>query len=76
MLQELAQARPDEDERRWADDAARLYEQGWTIRQVAQKFDCGYGTMRRILRKYATLRSRGGTTKALSVVRGGEETAE
>jgi len=39
-------------------DAARLYDQGWSIRQVAAKFDCSYGTMRRILRKNGNLRSR------------------
>src|SRR3569833_2265790 len=44
----------------WAEDAVRLYEQGWSIRQVAEKFDCGYGVMRRVLRRRVTLRSRGG----------------
>jgi excisionase family DNA binding protein len=43
-----------------AEDAARLYEQGWSIRQVAQRFDCSYGAMRRILRGQVTLRTRGG----------------
>jgi transposase len=43
-----------------AEDAARLYEQGWTIRQVAAKFDCSYGVMRRILKNRITLRTRGG----------------
>jgi excisionase family DNA binding protein len=43
-----------------ADDAARLYDQGWSIRQVAERFGCGYGLMRRILRQRVTLRSRGG----------------
>jgi transposase len=41
-----------------AEDAARLYQQGWSIRQVAARFDCGYTTMRRILQKQVTLRSR------------------
>jgi excisionase family DNA binding protein len=44
----------------WAEDAVRLYEQGWSIRQVAEKFDCGYGVMRRVLGRRVTLRSRGG----------------
>jgi lambda repressor-like predicted transcriptional regulator len=44
-----------------AEDAARLHDQGWSIRQVAEKSDCSYGVMRRILRKRVTLRSRGGT---------------
>ena len=52
---------PDEAERQWAEDAARLYEQGWSIRQVAEKFDCGYGVMRRILRMRVALRNRGGS---------------
>lgn len=42
------------------EDAARLYLQGWSIRQVAEKFDCGYGPMRRILIKRVTLRPRTG----------------
>jgi hypothetical protein len=41
-------------------DAARLYEQGWNIRQVADKFDCSYGVMRRIIGKHTTLRGHGG----------------
>jgi excisionase family DNA binding protein len=39
-------------------DAARLYDQGWSIRQVAEKFDCSYGAMRRILLKRTILRPR------------------
>ena len=51
---------PDTLERKIAEDAARLYDQGWSIRQVADRFDCGYGMMRRILRKQVKLRTRGG----------------
>ena len=29
-------------------DAVRLYEQGWSIRQVADRFSLSYGVMRRI----------------------------
>jgi hypothetical protein len=43
-----------------AEDAARLYEQGWNIRQVAARFDCSYGVMRRILKNRIALRTRGG----------------
>jgi excisionase family DNA binding protein len=43
-----------------ADDAVRLYEQGWSIRQVAQRFDVSYGAMRRLLLGSTTLRTRGG----------------
>jgi excisionase family DNA binding protein len=43
------------------DDAVRLYEQGWSIRQVAAKFDRSYGQMRRILKRHTTLRGRGGS---------------
>lgn len=42
------------------DDAVRLYEQGWTIRQVAARFEYGYGAMRRVLKNHTTLRARGG----------------
>jgi transposase len=52
---------------RIAEDAARLYDQGWSIRQVADRFDCGYGVMRRILRKQVELRTRGGRPGALPV---------
>jgi len=29
-----------------AEDAVRLYEQGWSFRQAATRFECGYGAMR------------------------------
>jgi len=45
---------------RLEDDAVRLYEQGWSIRRVAERFDCGYGTMRQILTRHTTLRGRSG----------------
>ena len=48
------------EEQLMAEDAARLYEQGWTIRQVAARFECGYGVMRRILHTQVELRNRGG----------------
>ena len=47
----------------FAEDAARLYQQGWTIRQVAERFGCGYGAMRRILGGRVVLRDRGGTPR-------------
>jgi transposase len=47
-----------------AQDAVRLYEQGWNIRQVAARFECSYGVMRRILSGRITLRSRGGRPRA------------
>jgi excisionase family DNA binding protein len=43
-------------------DAVRLYDHGWTIRQVAARFECGYGVMRRLLQNHTTLRARGGQT--------------
>jgi transposase len=43
-----------------AEDAARLYAQGWSIRQVAARFDVSYGVMRRILAKNVPFPSRGG----------------
>lgn len=42
---------PSGEGRRWAEDAARLYDQGWSIAQVAEKFDVSYGTMRRLLQR-------------------------
>jgi excisionase family DNA binding protein len=50
---------PGETEQGLAADAVRLYEQGWSIRQVAARFGCGYGAMRRILVRDTTLRPRG-----------------
>ena len=46
------------EERSRAEDAARLYQQGWSIRQVAERFDCNYTAMRRILKKQVALRPR------------------
>jgi len=62
-IQRLAaeEGRPNEARRQLAEDAARLYNQGWNIRQVAARFDCNYGVMRRILKRHVTLRTRGGT---------------
>jgi excisionase family DNA binding protein len=51
----------DPDRERREQDAVRLYRQGWSIRQVADRFDCGYGAMRRILMRRTTLRGRGGS---------------
>lgn len=43
-----------------AADAVRLYDQGWNIRQVADRFGVTYGVMRRLLTKHTALRNRGG----------------
>ena len=53
----------NEPEQEMIADAVRLYDQGWSIRQVAEKFDCSYGAMRRILMKHTTLRNRGGSIR-------------
>lgn len=58
-----AEAEPDGDADVIAKDAARLYEQGWSIRQVAERFGCGYGAMRRILKAQVRLRDRGGALR-------------
>jgi hypothetical protein len=55
---------PVTDRQGMAEDAVRLYNQGWSIRQVAAQFGCSYGIMRRILGKHATLRSRSGAHPA------------
>lgn len=39
-------------------EAARLYAQGWSIRQVAVKFDWSYETTRRVLQQQIDLRMR------------------
>jgi excisionase family DNA binding protein len=44
--------------RQWEEDAARLYDQGWSIRRVAAEFGVSYGQMRRILIGHTTLRDR------------------
>lgn len=59
---ERLQKKLDED-RAWAQDAVRLYEQGWSIRQVAARFDCSYGTMRRILKSRTLLRAEPGSAQ-------------
>ena len=38
-------------DRRTAEDAVRLYAQGWSIRQVAERFDLEYTTMHRLLKR-------------------------
>ena len=60
LLAAEGEAEPDAEWRQMVEDAVRLYEQGWTIRQVAQRFDCGYGAMRRLLKERIPLRNRGG----------------
>lgn len=42
-------------------DAVRMYQEGWSIRQVADRFGMTYGAMRRILSEHTTLRTRSGT---------------
>ena len=39
------------------EDAARLYQQGWSIRQVAEKFGYSYNGMRRMLTRRTSLRT-------------------
>lgn len=54
-----APTEPDAEAERLALDAVRLYDQGWSVRQVAERFGWGYGAMRRLLRSRTTLRGRG-----------------
>ena len=62
-VQEVLERQPEPGalDRKTAEDAVRLYEQGWSIRQVATRFDTDYGSMRRLLRRRITLRTRNGT---------------
>jgi hypothetical protein len=48
------------EQQQFEEDAVRLYEQGWSIRQVADRFGSTYGAMRRILTRHTTLRPCGG----------------
>lgn len=50
LLNEDQQRESDWDQQT-VQDAVRLYDQGWSIRQVAQKFDLDYSTMRRLLER-------------------------
>jgi hypothetical protein len=38
------------------EDAERLYQQGWAIRQVAARFDMSYTALRRVLARRRILR--------------------
>ncbi|GLY78871.1 helix-turn-helix domain-containing protein [Actinoallomurus iriomotensis] len=51
----------DTERQRMVEDAVRLYGQGWSIRQVADRFECSYGAMRRILMGRVRVRNRSGT---------------
>ena len=55
----LAKTTVPDEQRRIEQDAVRLYDQGWSIRRVAEAFDMSYGTMRRLLAKHTHLRDRG-----------------
>jgi transposase len=58
LLKSLPATPADPEQEQREIDAARLYEQGWSIRQVAEKFNYSYGAMRRILLRRTTLRLR------------------
>jgi excisionase family DNA binding protein len=49
---------PNPEQEQLEEDAVRLYLQGWSVRQVAEKFGYSYGAMRRILGRHTTLRPR------------------
>jgi excisionase family DNA binding protein len=59
-IRELLATQADPDLERMTRDAIRMYDQGWSIRQVAERFDCSYGAMRRILQRQIALRNRSG----------------
>jgi excisionase family DNA binding protein len=56
---------PPTDQEKMEEDAARLYNQGWSIRQVAAQFGFSYSVMHRVLRKHTTLRSRSGLSPVI-----------
>lgn len=51
------------------DDAVRLYQQGWSVRQVAARFECSYSAMRRILIKRVVLRAQSDRERRLPSAR-------
>ena len=59
-LQEAAEHGTSPERRQLEEDAVRLYQQGWSIRQVAARFEVNYGAMRRILLRRTPLRTRKG----------------
>jgi transposase len=61
-VRELPEETPSERQE-LEQDAVRLYEQGWSIRQVADRFGFSYGVMYRILAGRAALRTRGGVDR-------------
>jgi hypothetical protein len=44
------------EQRRSEEDATRLYDQGWSIFQVAKRFEHSHEIMRRTLARHVTLR--------------------
>jgi excisionase family DNA binding protein len=62
-LQESAEHGITSERRRLEEDAVRLYQQGWSIRQVASRFGVNYGTMRRILLRRTSLRTKEGARR-------------
>ncbi|GLY72770.1 helix-turn-helix domain-containing protein [Actinoallomurus iriomotensis] len=62
-IRALRDAKTDPELEWLEEEAARLYREGWTIREVAEKFDRGYGAMRRILLRRAPLRPPGARTE-------------
>jgi hypothetical protein len=57
-LLESLTAPVDPEQEQLETDAVRLYQQGWSIRQVADKFNYSYTAMRRILLRRTALRPR------------------
>lgn len=56
-VKEAADRTTTPERRQLEEDAVRLYQEGWSIRQVAARFDQSYGAMRRILLRHTTLRT-------------------
>jgi excisionase family DNA binding protein len=59
-LQEAAEYGTGPERRQLEQDAVRLYQQGWSIRQVAARFGLSYGAMRRLLLRRTPLRTKEG----------------
>ncbi|GLY81127.1 hypothetical protein Airi01_093940 [Actinoallomurus iriomotensis] len=51
----------DEADRQWAEDTARLYDQGWRFARLPRSSTAAMASCARILRTPVALRNRGGT---------------
>lgn len=58
LLESYGPGEPAPEHVQMLQDAVRLYDQGWSIRRVAEEFGFSYGKMRRALSALTPLRNR------------------